>query len=116
MSTASKAFGKGGNGRVGINVAGSAVKHGQVAVGSSEVELTAGLANRRYLWIKPVATGNERFIYIGESGFSADTTQATIVFEKFEMGLPISSVIQVFAVKDDLAGDIDVRVLEVGDA
>jgi hypothetical protein len=105
------------DGRVRINRAGSAVKHAQFNVGATQVELTAGLANRRTLIIKPVRVGGslKRFIMIGPSGFT--TADGTPVWEEYELALQIDPNIEVFAKKGDSQdGNVDVRILEVGDA
>lgn len=104
------------NGRVRVNQANPAVKHAQISVGASEVELTAGLANRRRLLIKPVRTGEtaRRFILIGPSGF--DTDMGTPVWEEYELILDIGPDNAVYAVRgrSDF-GSVDVRVLELGE-
>jgi hypothetical protein len=104
------------NGRVRINQANPAVKHAQISVGATEVELTAGLAHRRKLLIKPVRTGEtaRRFIVIGPTGFDADL--GTPVWEEYELILDIGPDNKVYA-KRGLAdfGTVDVRILELGE-
>lgn len=104
------------NGRVRINQANPGVKHAQIGVGATEVELTAGLANRRKLLIKPVRTGetDRRFIVIGPSGF--DTDLGTPVWEEYELILDIGPDNAVYAKRGDADfGTVDVRILELGE-
>lgn len=104
------------NGRVRINQANPEVKHAKISVGASEVELTAGLANRRKLIIKPVRTGEtaRRFILIGPTGF--DPALGTPVWEEYELILDIGPDNKVYAVRGIADfGTVDVRVLELGE-
>ncbi len=104
------------NARVCINQANPAVKHTKISVGATEVELTAGLANRRKLLIKPVRTGNadRRFILIGPTAF--DTDLGTPVWEEYELILDIGPDNKVYAKRGHADfGTVDVRILELGE-
>ena len=118
MNFPTKAFEISGHGRVQLCQAASIVKQASLTVGSTEVELTAGLAHRRLLYVKPLATDadQERFIRVGPSGFSTDDVlKGTIVWERYEIAIPITPDVRLYAVKDDLSGDVAVRILEVGE-
>lgn len=102
MTLSSKAFPLDKTGRVRITRAGSVVRHAQLSVGDTEVELTAGLANRRFLLIKPVRTTTDpndprRFIRIGPSGFARE--EGTPVWEAYELVLEVGSANRLYALK-----------------
>lgn len=107
------------DGRVRINLACPAVEHAPFFVGDTQVKLETGLAHRRTLIIKPVRSGTDpnrprRWIAIGPDGF--DAAEGTQVWEEYELVLSVSPVDEIYALQgDDETGDIDVRILEVGE-
>jgi hypothetical protein len=104
-------------GRVRINKAGSIVKHAKINVGASEMELTAGLANRRWLIIKPLrstTTAPFKWIGIGPAGFAV--ADGTPVWEQYELVLAVGPDVAVYAKRGHSDFDtVDVRVLEIGE-
>lgn len=119
MTLHSKAVSLDEDGRLRINRAASAVDHAQFDAGDTQVKLETGLANRRVLAIKPVRSGTDpnrarRWIAIGPDGF--DAADGTPVWEEYELILNVGPDDAIYALKGDSeTGDIDVRILELGE-
>ncbi len=115
----SKAISLDEDGRLRINRAAPKIKHAKIVVTTTEIKLETGLANRRTLIIKPVRSGTDpdrdrRWIEIGPSGFSSD--EGTPIWEEYELILQVGPQDEIYAKKgDDIAGNIDIRIIEIGE-
>jgi len=115
----SKAISLDEDGRLRINRAAPKIKHAQITVTTTEVKLQTGLNNRRTLIIKPVRSGTDpdrlrRWIEIGPTGFASDS--GTPVWEEFALILQVGPDDAIYAKKgDNLSGNIDVRIIELGE-
>lgn len=106
--------------------AGSSVKQASILVDGTEnedkVELTAGLASRRWLIIKfegPIDV-TTRFIFVGgeniQLGNSPPNTSIGMpVWPRFELILPVIQGLDIYAILSASGSAIPVRVLEIGD-
>ncbi|MEW5884556.1 MAG: hypothetical protein AB1725_10085 [Armatimonadota bacterium] len=105
--------------------AGSSVKQASILVDGTEnedkVELTAGLANRRWLIIKfegPIDV-TTRFIFVGGENIELGngppvTAKGLPVWARFEVVLPATPGVPIYALMSAAGDGIPVRVMEIG--
>lgn len=105
--------------------AGSSVKQASILVDGTEnedkVELTAGLANRRWLIVKfegPIDV-TTRFIFIGGEDIELGngppvTAKGLPVWARFEVVLPATPGVPIYALMSATGDGIPVRVMEIG--
>ncbi len=87
-----------------------AVKAAALIVGTTAVELTAGLARRRKIYIKTISTSNT--LYVGGAGVT--TSNGYPIREKEELWLDVTPGAAVYGIMASPAFSANVRVLEAG--
>ncbi len=87
-----------------------AVKAAALSVGTTAVELTAGLARRRKLYIKNIGTTN--VLYVGGSGVATGSGYPIRVKE--ELWLDVTPGAAVYGIMVSPTASANVRVLEAG--
>lgn len=85
-----------------------------------KVELTAGLANRRWLIIKCMGddVNGQSFIWVGgddvESVSNVTECIGMTAWPRYELVLTATADLPIFAVKKFGGSDVDVRIMEIG--
>lgn len=125
MSTPSKRLNLDPLGYAKVTEAGSSVKQASILVDGTEnedkVELTAGLENRRWLIIKfegPIDVVT-RFIFVGGDDIELGnnppgTAKGLPVWARFEVVLPATRDVPIYALMSATGDGIPVRVMEIG--
>lgn len=117
----SKAVNLDSNGYAAVTQAGSSVKSAAVSVNSTTTkkELTAGLANRRKLYIKLIGddVAGQRFLYVGPDDISVGDdphdSKGMPVWARYELIVDVGPGNTVYALKSGGEPALDTRVLEI---
>jgi hypothetical protein len=110
------------HGHAAVTQAGSSVKAAAVSVDSTTTRktLTAGLANRRKLYIKLIGddVNGQRFIYVAEfpslGPGPPHTSEGYPVWARYEAVLEVGAQNELYAIMSATGDALDVRVLEIG--
>ena len=114
----SKALSIDEDGRVRISQAAPRIAHAKKTVGGAYVKLTAGLPNRRKLYIKPVRTGGDRIRYIETGPHNFTLGEGTQVWEAYELVLDVGPDVEIYALRGlnvPTNVDVEVRLIEIGE-